>query len=143
MARFGWRPFFIVLGAASLAWLIPWLKWMPRGPGIVTAHAAHPPPGVLHILGQRSAWGSFGGLFCGNYYWYFLLTWLPSYMVKERNFSKDHMANMSALAFLAIGVSSAPPRPSTRSKIHFNTRTLSPNPGHRNFPSSPLRNQFT
>jgi len=107
MARFGWRPFFIVLGAASLIWLIPWLKWMPRGKGIVVAHTGHPPPGVLHILGQRSAWGSFGGLFCGNYYWYFLLTWLPSYMVKERNFSKDHMANMSALAFLAIGLSSA------------------------------------
>ena len=110
MARFGWRPFFIVLGAASLVWLIPWLRWMPRGEGIATqhaAHAAHPPPGVLHILGQRSAWGSFGGLFCGNYYWYFLLTWLPSYMVKERHFSDNHMANMSALAFLAIGVSSA------------------------------------
>ena len=106
MARFGWRPFFIVLGAASLIWLIPWLKWMPRGKGIITTHAAHPPPGVLHILGQRSAWGSFGGLFCGNYYWYFLLTWLPSYMVKERNFSKDNMANMSALAFLSIGLSS-------------------------------------
>lgn len=108
MARFGWRPFFIILGAASLAWLIPWLKWMPRGKGIVVVHAdAPPPPGVLQILGQRSAWGSFGGLFCGNYYWYFLLTWLPSYMVKERHFSKDHMANMSALAFLAIGLSSA------------------------------------
>jgi ACS family D-galactonate transporter-like MFS transporter len=107
MARFGWRPFFVVLGAASLIWLIPWLKWMPRGKGIAIAHSAHPPPGVLHILGQRSAWGSFGGLFCGNYYWYFLLTWLPSYMVKERQFSKDHMANMSALAFLAIGLSSA------------------------------------
>ena len=110
MARFGWRPFFVVLGAASLIWLIPWLKWMPRGKGIVVEHAAlaaHPPPGVLHILGQRSAWGSIGGLFCGNYYWYFLLTWLPSYMVKERQFSKEHMANMSALAFLAIGLSSA------------------------------------
>ncbi len=106
MARFGWRPFFVVLGAASLIWLIPWLKWMPRGKGIVV-HSAHPPPGVVHILRQRSAWGSFGGLFCGNYYWYFLLTWLPSYMVKERNFSKEHMANMSALAFLAIGLSSA------------------------------------
>ncbi|MGA3042982.1 MAG: MFS transporter [Bryobacteraceae bacterium] len=106
MARFGWRPFFIILGAASLIWLVPWLKWMPRGKGIVV-HSPHPPPGVLHILAQRSAWGSFGGLFCGNYYWYFLLTWLPSYMVKERNFSKDHMANMSALAFLAIGLSSA------------------------------------
>src|SRR5580700_3194391 len=59
MGRFGWRPFFIVLGAASLVWLIPWLKWMPRGKGIAIAHSAHPPPGVLHILGQRSAWGSF------------------------------------------------------------------------------------
>jgi len=30
MARFGWRPFFIVLGLASLLWLPPWIKWMPR-----------------------------------------------------------------------------------------------------------------
>ena len=107
MARFGWRPFFFVLGAASLVWLIPWLKWMPRGKGIVFTHAAHPPPTVLRILQQRSAWGSFGGLFCGNYFWYFLLTWLPSYMVMERHFSMAHMANMGALAFLAIGVSAA------------------------------------
>jgi MFS family permease len=32
MARFGWRPFFLVLGLASLVWLLPWLKWMPREP---------------------------------------------------------------------------------------------------------------
>lgn len=106
MARFGWRPFFVVLGAASLIWLIPWLKWMPRGKGILATHTG-PTPGIWRILDERSAWGSFGGLFCGNYYWYFLLTWLPSYMVKERQFSKEHMANMSALAFLAIGLSSA------------------------------------
>jgi MFS family permease len=109
MARFGWRPFFFVLGAASLVWLIPWMKWMPRAEGMIAqhpSHAAYPPPGVLHILRQRSAWGSFGGLFCGNYYWYFLLTWLPSYMVMERHFSMDRMATMGSLAFLAIGVSS-------------------------------------
>jgi len=106
MARFGWRPFFFVLGAISLAWLVPWLKWMPRGHGIVAAHEKDP-PGTLRIIRERSAWGSFAGLFCGNYYWYFLLTWLPSYMVMERHFSMDHMATMGALAFLAIGVSSA------------------------------------
>ena len=106
MARFGWRPFFFVLGAASLIWLVPWMKWMPRGKGIVAAHTA-PPPGVLRILRQRSAWGSIGGLFCGNYFWYFLLTWLPSYMVMERHFSMNRMATMGALAFLAIGLSSA------------------------------------
>jgi MFS family permease len=106
MARFGWRPFFLVLGAASLLWLVPWMKWMPRGHGISGEKLAKSPD-VLHILAQRSAWGSFGGLFCGNYVWYFLLTWLPSYMVKERHFSSDRMTTMSALAYLAIGLSAA------------------------------------
>jgi MFS family permease len=106
MGQFGWRPFFIVLGAASLVWLIPWMKWMPRGHGISGEKLAKPPR-ALHILAQRSAWGSFGGLFCGNYFWYFLLTWLPSYMVKERHFSSRRMTTMSALAYLAIGVSAA------------------------------------
>ncbi|MFN7997237.1 MAG: MFS transporter [Bryobacteraceae bacterium] len=105
MARFGWRPFFFVLGAASLTWLIPWLKWMPRGKGSVVSHVQNA-PSTLQILEQRSVWGSFAGLFCGNYFWYFLLTWLPSYMVMERHFSMDRMATMGSLAFLAIGISS-------------------------------------
>ena len=106
MAQFGWRPFFIVLGGASLIWLIPWMKWMPRGHGISGEKLADP-PGALRILAQRSAWGSFGGLFCGNYVWYFLLTWLPSYMVRERHFSSARMTTMSALAYLLIGISAA------------------------------------
>jgi ACS family D-galactonate transporter-like MFS transporter len=106
MARFGWRPFFFLLGAASLAWLIPWMKWMPRGKGIAVARVDNA-PSALQILQQRSVWGSCVGLFCGNYFWYFLLFWLPSYMVMERHFSMDRMATMGALAYLAIGSSSA------------------------------------
>src|SRR5436305_5512216 len=30
LLRIGWRMFFIVLGAASLVWLIPWLGYAPR-----------------------------------------------------------------------------------------------------------------
>jgi hypothetical protein len=30
-----------------------------------------------------------------------------------------------------------------RSMIHLSTRMFSPKPGQRNFPSAPLRNQFT
>src|SRR5208283_4991736 len=30
MARSGWRPFFLVLGLASLLWLVPWFQWMPK-----------------------------------------------------------------------------------------------------------------
>ena len=42
-----------------------------------------------------------------------------------------------------MGVSEASPRPATRSTTHSSTRLFSPNPGHRNFPSASLRNQFT
>ena len=42
-----------------------------------------------------------------------------------------------------MGVSTAPPVPSTRSTTHLSTRLFSPKPGHRNDPSSPLRNQLT
>ena len=106
IARFGWRPFFIVLGAASLIWLLPWMRWMPRGHGAATP-CAHGGPGIGQILGNRSAWGTFAGLFCGNYIWYFLVTWLPSYMVKSRHFSMDKMAVFGSVAFLVIGLSSA------------------------------------
>src|SRR5438270_3937266 len=30
LLRIGWRMFFIVLGAASLLWIIPWLSYAPR-----------------------------------------------------------------------------------------------------------------
>jgi MFS family permease len=106
IARFGWRPFFIVLGTASLIWLLPWMRWMPRGHGVAIP-CAHGGPGIRQILRSRSAWGTFCGLFCGNYIWYFLVTWLPSYMVKSRGFSMDKMAIFGAVAFLMIGLSSA------------------------------------
>jgi MFS transporter, ACS family, D-galactonate transporter len=105
IARFGWRPFFLALGAASLMWLAPWVKWMPRGEGIVATPTREDAPRLGELLRQRSVWGTFGGLFCANYFWYFLLTWLPSYLVMARGFTMDRMAAMGALAYFAIGVS--------------------------------------
>ena len=103
MAQYGWRPFFIVLGVVSLVWLLPWIKYMPQGEG-VAARMSKQTPAVKQILRQRSAWGSFLGLFCGNYYWYFLLTWLPFYLVRERHFSMQKMAQVGAAAYFAIAV---------------------------------------
>jgi MFS family permease len=103
MAKYGWRPFFIVLGLGSLLWLLPWIRCMPRGEDHVT-HAAGKAPGIRQILRQRSAWGSFGGLFTTNYFWYFLLTWLPSYLVREQHFTMQKMAVVGAAAYSAIGV---------------------------------------
>jgi MFS family permease len=98
MARFGWRPFFIVLGLGSLFWLPGWVKWMPRGPGIAEGHPSGI-PSIPDILRRRSAWATFLGLFCSNYFWYFLLTWLPFYLVRERHFSMNLMATVGSAAY--------------------------------------------
>lgn len=91
IARFGWRPFFLALGLGALPWLPCWIRWRPRGP-VAAAYHARERPSFRQILRRRSAWVTFLGLFSANYFWYFLLTWLPSYLVQERHFSLQTMA---------------------------------------------------
>jgi MFS transporter, ACS family, D-galactonate transporter len=104
VGRYGWRPFFIGLGLLSLLWILPWLKWMPRGPG-TTLGKRTKPPGFVKILEQRSAWGTFVGLFAYNYLSYFLLTWLPYYLVHEHNFSMTGMGNIGGAAYGILAAS--------------------------------------
>jgi ACS family D-galactonate transporter-like MFS transporter len=99
ITRFGWRPFFFVLGMGALPWLPCWIKWMPRGPGAAPYHALDRPT-FRRILSRRAAWATFAGLFCANYFWYFLLTWLPSYLVQERHFSLQTGAEASSVPLI-------------------------------------------
>jgi MFS family permease len=99
MARSGWRPFFLVLGLASMLWLIPWVKWMPKK-HMAVAPSGPAAPGLMEFLRLRSAWGTCIGLFADNYMNYFLITWLPFYLVRERHFSMDSMAKIGGVAYL-------------------------------------------
>jgi predicted MFS family arabinose efflux permease len=101
LQRVGWRWFFVALGAVSLLWLPPWIRWMPRAHS-ASKEAAGERPDTLEILQRRSAWGAFLGHFCGNYFWFFLLTWLPTYLVSERGFSLARMTTITSAAFFAI-----------------------------------------
>jgi MFS transporter, ACS family, D-galactonate transporter len=100
MARFGWRSFFVVLGLLSLLWLFPWLNWMPRNT-YATSAAFPGSPSFPEFLRLRSAWGTCIGQFGVNYVSYFLLTWLPFYLVRERNFSLHAMAKIGGIAYLS------------------------------------------
>jgi ACS family D-galactonate transporter-like MFS transporter len=104
VARQGWRPFFIGLGIFSLLWLPPWKVWMPKGPGLYVPPSAQT-PGIGEILKQRSAWGTFVGLFAFNYLSYFLLTWLPSFLVNERHFSMQKMGTIGGAAYGILAAS--------------------------------------
>ncbi len=99
MAQYGWRPFFIALGILSMAWLIPWLAWMPRG-GSNFSPVEEGSAGLLKLLTERSMWGTCGGLFGANYVLYFEITWLPFYLVRERHLSLGAMAKIAGVGYL-------------------------------------------
>ena len=104
--RFGWRAFFVALGFASFAWLVPWIFLMPRGKADRAREEPGEIPSVLEIVRRRPAIFSALGLFCSNYFWYFLLTWLPLYLQNERHFSTEKWAALGSLAYFLIAVSS-------------------------------------
>jgi MFS family permease len=99
VGHFGWRPFFLGLGIGGLLWLGPWLRWMPRRVSR-PFEPSSPGIGVVPILLCRSAWGTCLGQFSINYYLYFLVTWLPFYLVRNRHLSLDAMARVGGLVFL-------------------------------------------
>jgi MFS transporter, ACS family, D-galactonate transporter len=104
MARFGWRSVFISLGLGGLLWLPAWLKWMPTAQAPALLETRETTPGILEIVKQRSAWGTFLGCYSQGYLWYLLLTWIPFYLVRERHFSMDKMAEITGAAYLCTTV---------------------------------------
>ncbi|HKH98700.1 MAG TPA: MFS transporter [Candidatus Sulfotelmatobacter sp.] len=105
VGRFGWRPFFVTLGLLGFLWLGPWWAWMPRR-AHSSAAAPGQKPGILDVLRHQSAWGTCICQFALNYPLYFLVTWLPFYLVRGRGFSMTHMARVGGLVFLLYAVSS-------------------------------------
>lgn len=97
------RLLFIVIGAASALWLIPWLKFMPRT-RVVRENSPEANISILDLLKIRSAWGAFFGHFCGDYFFYFLLTWTPLYLIKGRGLSMRDTTFITAALFLEIAL---------------------------------------
>jgi len=102
---YGWRTLFIGVGLGSLLWLIPWTCLMPAE----EARSGERKSGWLgmgEILRRRETWGTSLGMFALGYVWIFLLTWLPSYLVRERNYTMHQMAVLGSLPFWGMAVAS-------------------------------------
>lgn len=105
--RYGWRMVFVTIGVVSLLWLVPWRMAAPKLKTVSSTHARYDGPGFLDILRKRQAWGTLLGLFGANYGWYFMLTWLPSYLQMERHYSTRAMALIGWLPFCATASGAA------------------------------------
>ena len=133
--HFGWQAVFVVTGAASLLWLIPWL-WLyrdpERHPRLAQAELAHIRQGQaqgpdslrgvgsgpeatsdeskarwLDILKRRDFWGLFLGRFLTDPVWYFYTFYLPKYLSSVRGFDLFQIAMFAWVPFFAAGIFSA------------------------------------
>jgi MFS family permease len=110
VAQFGWRMLFIGAGIISLFWLIPWLALVPSQQSNAKGDAVGDKPAakvtLRELMVRREVWGTSLGMFCLGYVWIFLISWLPSYLIEERGFSKESMAVLGSLPFWAMAATS-------------------------------------
>lgn len=107
LVHVGWRMLFIALGTGGMLWLLPWLRAMPRSQTHRLAIGGAEAASFGKLLRLRCAWGAFAGHFCGNYFFYYLLTWLPVYLVQEQKMSIGSMSRLTSSLFLLIATSTA------------------------------------
>src|SRR5947207_1116203 len=97
-----------------MLWLPAWQKWKPRN-GRLAAHSdpancdsgqfTAASPNIIDILRQRSFWGTTVGHFSCNYLFYFMITWLPSYLVFGRHLSMSRMTRIAGMYYTVDAVS--------------------------------------
>jgi MFS family permease len=104
MDSVGWRPVFVLFGLLSLAWIIPWRR-VVISPASAPVQISSVQPSLGTIARQRGLWSAGVGLFCTNYSFYFIIAWLPFYLVQARGFSINSMVWTASWAYLLTAVS--------------------------------------
>src|SRR5262249_55744613 len=104
LVRYGWRSLFFRTGLFGLLWLIPWLMFYP------SSRAAAPVEKRIDwslLLRNRALLAICLGFFCWDYFWYFLISWLPTYLNTVRHMSMPKVALFGGLPFLIFAAAEA------------------------------------
>ncbi|MGA2148998.1 MAG: MFS transporter, partial [Bryobacteraceae bacterium] len=96
----GWKNSFFLLGFTSLLWLAPWLIAFPRRASSVT-HASGKGNWKFSKVGRNLLGMSLAHIGYG-YYFYLMVTWLPSYLVKARHLSLQEAGAYAVIPYLTF-----------------------------------------
>jgi ACS family glucarate transporter-like MFS transporter len=110
--RLGWRMMFAITGLGALVWLPGWLAAVPAEGSRAARGAVEVADGDTvgrpwtwgMFLASRTFWAMSICIFLSSYYWYFVLTWVPSYLIFSRGFSTLEMGRVVSLALAAMAV---------------------------------------
>ncbi|HEX2453426.1 MAG TPA: MFS transporter [Vicinamibacterales bacterium] len=108
LIHYGWRTSFAFVGFAALVWLIPWFAITPATLGshaAATAGRRRPTRALATLVTNRNLLGICLGFFCFDYYWYFLVNWLPDYLVTSRGLTIVKAGIYAALPYFVFGLS--------------------------------------
>jgi ACS family D-galactonate transporter-like MFS transporter len=104
---FGWRMGFVVIGALSALWILAWLLWFTPAKE-VELHRVAPVEVAsggtwISLLKTTRFWGFLLASFCGNTCLYFLINWLPSFLVQDRHFGFNlRLGGVLLIPFLGL-----------------------------------------
>ncbi|WP_321838990.1 MFS transporter [Paraburkholderia bannensis] len=118
LAAFDWKMTFALTGLLGVVWFVVWQLSFSDSPAdhrrVSAAELAHIEsdklvPRTQHparaqwrkLLAHRNVWAMCIGFFMINYNSYFFITWLPTYLMKERGMSVLQMGWMASLPLLA------------------------------------------
>lgn len=122
IAMYGWKMTFVIIGVLGVIWGIVWLLYFRETPeehkGVNEAELLHiregqtkkegtdskQPMKWYHLLKHRNIWAMCIGFFMINYNSYFFITWLPTYLVKERGMNLIEMGFVASLPLLCAMV---------------------------------------
>lgn len=101
---YGWRPIFFTFGSITLLWIIPWLfVSKPQWRRYADGRGKDVP--VRRVMRNRTVWLMGVGHFMNTYGFYFLLAWLPLFLVKERGIPILVMTGMITTSYLVQAMS--------------------------------------
>ena len=110
--RFGWRMMFAITGLGALFWLPCWLFAVPSDGTRAVRQAEKAADDLAAprrwtwrmLLTRRAFWAMSFATFLAAYYWYFVLTWVPSYLILSRGFSTLEMGRVVSTALFTMAV---------------------------------------
>ncbi|HZT32687.1 MAG TPA: MFS transporter [Bryobacteraceae bacterium] len=107
--RMGWRLMFAATGLVPLLWLPFWLWLVPahrpqaiEEPRPQPVAGGHLPWGA--VLASPAFWAMCLCIFLSSYYWYFTLTWVPTYLTLSRGFSNLEMGRVLSTPLFVMAV---------------------------------------
>ena len=103
---YGWRLMFLLTGLVPCLWLIPWIRLAPAAQKELRSrdHGLVERLPLKRLFSNPVVWGITVTAFFYAYFWYFCMSWLPSYLVMERGLSFLEMGVYTALPYIAMAL---------------------------------------